>query len=347
MRIIAKLRGGQRGRFKRRYRQERNALVKTRLLVIVRLNEGDSSVTIERSGICVRSTVSHVAERYRRLGELGLEDGRRFNGESKLSEDVVFHLAELIRSTPQQCGWSRPTWTRELLSAQLEWDTGVCVGRSTLTRWLRLMGARWNRPKLYVECPWSTRKRLKRLREIKATIDNVGPREVVVYQDEVDIHLNPKVGPDWMMSGEQKWVRTPGKNEKRYIAGALNRETGQVIWVSGERKNSDLFIAHIEELSRRYRGCRRIHIVLDNYSIHHSRKTRKALERYGERIVLHFLPPYCPDENDIEWLWQDLHANVTRNHCCRTIDELMQETDWYLEAAQPYPGSTPALREAA
>ncbi len=347
MQIIPKLRGGQRRRFKRRYQGERNALVKTRLLVILRLNDGESSVSIERGGVCVRSTVSHVAERYRTLGELGLEDGRRFNGQSKVTEEVVIHLAGLIRQSPRQFGWSRPTWTRELLAAQLEWDTGVRLGRATLTRWLRQMGARWNRPRLYVECPWSARRRLKRLREITAAVDGAGPREVVLYQDEVDIHFNPKVGPDWMMCGEQKWVRTPGKNEKRYIAGALNRQSGQLIWVSGTRKNSDLFIAHIEELSRRYRGCRRIHLILDNYSIHHSRKTRKALERYGERFVLHFLPPFCPEENYIERLWQDLHANVTRNHSCETIDELMEEVDSYLEAAPPYPGSKPALRLAA
>ena len=31
-------------------------------------------------------------------------------------------------------------------------------------------------------------------------------------------------------------------------------------------------------------------------------------------MVLHFLPPYCPDHNRIERLWKDLHDNVTRNH---------------------------------
>ena len=167
-----------------------------------------------------------------------------------------------------------------------------------------------------------------------------------MYQDEVDIHLNPKPGPDWTLRGEQKWVRTPGKNEKRYIAGALNWRTGQLIWVSAKHKNSDLFIAHLEALSQGYRGCRRIHIILDNYSIHHSHKTRRAVAKYGDRFVLHFLPPFCPDENYIERLWQDLHANVTRNHRCRTMDELMEEVDVYLAAAQPYPGSIPALRVA-
>jgi hypothetical protein len=66
--------------------------------------------------------------------------------------------------------------------------------------------------------------------------------EVILYVDEVDIHLNPKIGPDWMLRSTQKTVWTPGKNEKRYLAGALNARTGRLTWVEGERKNSLLFI---------------------------------------------------------------------------------------------------------
>ena len=39
---------------------------------------------------------------------------------------------------------------------------------------------------------------------------------------------------------------------------------------------------------------------------------------------LHFLLPYCPNENRIERLWLDLHANATRNHLCRPMVELMR-----------------------
>ena len=46
---------------------------------------------------------------------------------------------------------------------------------------------------------------------------------------------------------------------------------------------------------------------------------------WGERVQLHFLPPYCPDHNRIERLWKDLHDNVTRNHRCRTMDELLEK----------------------
>ena len=47
-------------------------------------------------------------------------------------------------------------------------------------------------------------------------------------------------------------------------------------------------------------------------------------------MQLHFLPPYCPDENQIERVWQDVHANVTRNHCCADRKTLMTEVRYYL-----------------
>jgi transposase len=49
------------------------------------------------------------------------------------------------------------------------------------------------------------------------------------------------------------------------------------------------------------------------------------MKEKGERIRLHFLPPYCPDHNKIERKWRDLHAAVTRNHRCKTLEKLMVE----------------------
>ena len=55
--------------------------------------------------------------------------------------------------------------------------------------------------------------------------------------------MNPKIGPDWTLAGKQKYVRTPGCNEKRYLAGALETKTGKLTWVEGDRKNSLVFLA--------------------------------------------------------------------------------------------------------
>lgn len=39
---------------------------------------------------------------------------------------------------------------------------------------------------------------------------------MAVYEDQVDIHLNPKIGLDQMVRGQQKEVETPEQSEKRY-----------------------------------------------------------------------------------------------------------------------------------
>ena len=103
-----------------------------------------------------------------------------------------------------------------------------------------------------------------------------------------------------------------------------------MISVEGEKKTSDLFIALLVKLWKTYPEAKAIHVILDNYRIHTSKITQWALNCAEGRIVLHFLPPYCPNDNKIERVWQDLHANVTRNHRCPDMATLMGEVRYYL-----------------
>lgn len=155
--------------------------------------------------------------------------------------------------------------------------------------------------------------------------------EVAVYEDEVDIPRNPKIGPDWMVPGQQKQVLTPGHNVKRYLAGALDARTGELLWVEGEKKNSLLFLRLLWERVQHDPQAKVIHVILDNDSIHSTQQVDIRLStEQGQRLRLHFLPPYCPDHNRIERVWRDLHANVTRNHQCDTISQLMTEVRYWL-----------------
>jgi transposase len=130
-------------------------------------------------------------------------------------------------------------------------------------------------------------------------------------------------------------VVTPGKNQNRYPAGAPNPKTGKLTWVEGDRKDSDLFILQLWQLvGHDYPNAKWIYIILDNYSLHSSRRTQIALAALGNKVRLHFLPPYCPDHNRIERVWRDLHDDVTRNYRCRTMDELLEEVRAHLQARQ-------------
>ena len=108
-------------------------------------------------------------------------------------------------------------------------------------------------------------------------------------------------------------------------------------------KSSQLFIALLDELVRRYPHARCVHVILDNYVIHKSGVVAAALERLDARVALHFLPPYCPDHNRIERAWLELHANVTRNHRCKTLRELLANARTFILAYRWRAKHTPLL----
>jgi transposase len=329
--IMPRLRQSAKERLLKNMRSCRDAKLKTRYLIVVNLIHGRTADEAACAVGVARSTVYRVARRFRDCGESGLVDRREENGEQKLSEWYLSLLYDVVRSTPQDHDWLRPTWTREMLVITLRRKTGVGIHVATMSLALKTISARRGRPKPTVACPWSKQAKNKRLREIERLVQHLRPDEVAVYEDEIDIHLNPKIGLDWMVRGQQKEVITPGKNEKRYLAGAQDTRTGEVVWVEGEQKTSLLFIRLLWELAQRYRQRRRIHVILDNYAIHSTEQVRLSLaSEQGRRLRLHFLPPYCPDDNAIERFWQDLHANVTRNHRCADMQQLMRHVRHYL-----------------
>ena len=112
-------------------------------------------------------------------------------------------------------------------------------------------------------------------------------------------------------------------------------------------KASELFHKLVWKLLGEYRHARRIHLILDNYIIHSSKRTKRFLAQFGDRVVLHFLPPYCPDDNRIERVWLDLHSNITRNHRCRTMEELMVQVVAFLRAYNQRKKLNPSLKLAA
>jgi transposase len=318
-------------KFDQRFAKCRSAAVRVHYLIILCLWNGHSARATARFVNTHNTTVYRVAQRFRDRGEASLWDGRQDNGPRKLDADFLGLLDQVVRSSPHDHGWRRPTWTCELLVKTMFRKTGVRIHPATMSRALARIKARRGMPRPTVGCPWSKWRKTRRLNEIGALLASLPKNEAAVYEDEVDVHLNPKIGLDWMGRGQQKEVATPGKNVKRYLAGALDVRTGQLHWTTAEQKNSWLFLDLLEVLVKAYPEAKKIHVILDNYGIHDSKIVEIALSHFAARIRLHFLPPYCPQHNKIERVWKDLHANVTRNHNRARISTLMKDVNYYLQ----------------
>jgi len=252
----------------------------------------------------------------------------------------------LAHKSPEEFGYFRTRWSCETLAEVLAWETGESRSAETVRRGLHRLGFVWRRPRPVlgpVDPEYA-----QKLAKIKELLRTMPANETAVFQDEVDIHLNPKIGSCWMLKGQQAEVVTPGNNVKRHLAGSLVWRTGRLLVSSpGTRRNADLFVAHLDDLRRRLRGFGVIHVICDNASFHDCKRVQAYLREWGHRIQVHYLPKYAPETNPIERIWWRLHETKTRNHRCQTIEELLQEIFSWIDTQRYFCSNTPAYRNAA
>jgi len=333
-------------RLKKVLRKTPSRIEALRCRVLLLLHERRSMSEVATLVDCARATVYRTVYRYEEMGEASVIDQRTRRKAEKMTLEIQARLLIYLDGVPQDYGWQRSTWTLELLALQLEQDFEVVISCSTVHRALRDQRCRrgWPRPGLRIP----VRGRRKVLEKIAARVAAASAEDEVFYQDEADLHLNPKIGATYLKHGQQSIVLTPGKNVKRYIFGALNARTGRIVSGLVEHKNAVMFVEFLKYLSATYRRASRLHLVLDNYIIHKAHVVTRYLASTNGRVVLHFLPPYSPDDNVIERLWKQMHAHVTRNHRHKHIDTLIEAVQGFLRNAQPFPGTkVSTLRIAA
>src|SRR5690606_10475504 len=119
-------------------------------------------------------------------------------------------------------------WSSELLAREPARQLGVEVHATTVRRCLARLHYGWRRaqPTLHKRDPYKT----ERMRAIRKALNCTERGTEVFFSDEVDVDLNPRIGPMWTRRGRQRAIPTPGKNQKRYLAGALHARTGRVLW---------------------------------------------------------------------------------------------------------------------
>jgi len=208
----------------------------------------------------------------------------------------------------------------------------VTVSAETVRRCLHRQDLVWRRPRP-VPGPHDPQRQWK-LRKIRKLLRELPDDEAAVFQDEVDLNLNPDIGCMWMAKGQQAQVVTPGTNVKRYLAGSMSWRSGELIVTQGTHRNAELFVRHLDDLRRRFRHYKKVHVICDNarfHTIKGSRLVRQFLAEHGDRIVLHYLPAYSPQDNPIERVWWHLHEQITRNHRCACIEELIDLTMAWLD----------------
>jgi transposase len=234
------------------------------------------------------ATIGRWAASYRKRGIGGLQ-GPEEDSRGRPAKLDVAHL-ELLKETvllpPRQSGYAFTSWTLPRLATVLKKRTGVSVRPHYLGLLLRRMGITRKRPKHVLE----------------------GKRDEAAH-DRAKDEL-------------QTEVMTPGKNQKRVLYGGLNLKTGRLTGHWAATKSGGHFVQFLEVLLADYPD-QNILMIADNGSFHHTQEVEKFLEQHRGRIEVRWLPPYCPDLNDIERTWRRLKASHASNFLFNSLDELV------------------------
>jgi len=290
---------------------------------------------------CSRTTVYRVVKAYRGGQWEGVAEAAE-SGQAgtlrrvtRLAPTLRRSVLAILPSVPRLCGWCRTRWSCATIALELQARRGVVVSGETVRRWLPELGWVWKRAKLHAKD--DDPQRVEKLARIRYAFEQLRAGVALFFADELDISLLSKVGYQWMPKGEQVEVMTPGTNEKRHLAGALNITTGTIAHCVWYRKTTGLFLDLLQTLDRTYpaRTFFHLQVVVDNAKIHQAAAVAKWLAAHP-RFELLYLPTYCPQANPIERAFGDVHDKCTRNHTRKRIWPLVQDVKRHLQVNGPW-----------
>lgn len=225
---------------------------------------------------------------------------------SKLTTDQREQIKEVLSQTPSTYGLPGEFWDVPSLKEYLEVTFGVVYECDQSYHYLLKFG---NLSFKYPDTFDRKRdeafiaERMKAIRSELTPLLSDNNWEVFAC-DEVKMQQDAIIRRAWLKKGERTIVKVNRNKESQSYIGFLNQKNYQCHLYEMSWQNSDEVLKATEQFLKVYPD-KKICIVWDNAPFHKSLKIREQLKTGGllERVHLIAMPPYAPDNNPIEHVW--------------------------------------------
>lgn len=138
------------------------------------------------------------------------------------------------------------------------------------------------------------------------------------FGDEAGFEGDPRPRQRWVKRGSRPTQPYYGGHVRQNVVGAINPADGQLVSLIVPHNDTEIFQAFLDTMAKEVpqENGKRVILVLDNASWHKS----KSLDWH--HIEAKFLPPYSPDFNPIERLWQHLKSHYLAGFLTKRGTEL-------------------------
>lgn len=288
---------------------DHKTLEEIRIRAVRQVHEGDSPEDVIRTLGFSRRCIYNWLASYRVGGWHALK-ARMIAGRPKTlsGAQIQWIYTTVTTKNPLQLKFYFALWTRPMIRSLIWKKYKIKLSISSVGRLLKQLGLTCQKPLLRAiqQNPILVKAWLeKEFPKIKALARQRGAD--VYFGDESGVRSDFHSGTTWAPKGKTPVVATTGQRFSLNMISAISPRGAMRFMVTRKHISTDLFIEFLKRLMKG--ACHPIFLILDNVSTHKSKRVQSFVERLEGKLRLFFLPPYSPELNPDEYVWNDVKNN--------------------------------------
>jgi len=289
---------------------DHQSLETLRIIAVRRvLEDGEKASEVMRSlGLC-RTSIYPWLRRRRKGGKPALLMRKASGPRPKLDGKQRQQVRRwIIGKDPRQFGLDFGLWTRRIVAHLIEERFGIRLKLTAVGRLLASLEITPQRPlrRAYERDPVAVEQWIRqdypRLRKRARTLG-----ATIFFLDEAGFSSEPNLGRTYGLKGRTPVVRTTGQRQKVSAISAVSARGGFWSHVYTGMLNAGRFVEFLKNFRRGGRG--KVFMVVDGHPSHRAQIVTAYVASCRGNLELHFLPPYAPDLNPDEFVWQHAKTN--------------------------------------
>lgn len=308
----------------RKLSTEEQALL--RRLAVQRVFDGESASVVTRSYGLGDRTIYNWLRVARAQGLDALAPKPRPGRGRSLTDFEAEEVKRwILTGDPRQYGFDFGLWTRQIVSDLINDRLNIRLGVTAVGDLLHRVGLTPQKPmrRAYERDDAEIEKwKEDTYPELKKSAKKEGAE--IFWLDEASIRSDDPLMRTWGLKGQTPTVKTSGQRQGINAISALSNRGGFWYQVYTERFNADVFIECLKDLI----GNRKkpIYIIMDGHPVHKSKKVREFVASMKGRLSIFILPPYAPDLNPDELVWNYIRQTGTARMPLKKGESLMERT---------------------
>lgn len=316
---------------------DRKALEEIRIRAVKRVEAGESPEVVIKALGLTRPRIYEWLAKYREGGIDALRSKKAPGKTPKLSGPQLRRVYRLVvGNNPRQLKFEFALWTRSMVRELIRREFNVRLSEVSVGRLLKKLGLSPQRPK-HKSYQQDELLVVKWMAEDFPTIKKLAKQEnaEIFFGDESSVRSDYHSGTTWAPRGKTPIVETTGARHRVNLISAISQRGAMRFMATEDRVNSAVFIEFLKRLLTN--ATRPIFLIVDNHSVHRSSEVREFVKSTNGRLRLFYLPPYAPELNPDEHVWNYLKNHKIGRQSTKNGWELYKRVDSVMRSLQKFP----------